>query len=701
MKHHYQFKIPFLILLLFANCIIAQTFRVTESKAYKLRSFKADTLSPGFDAQLLHLERPLPDGPSLKSYIMRQKIESRKRFPLQKAVAPKNLQQNAPAPQILDSWPMTRIVGNGIQQNVNGGIPNDNTLAISDSGIVLAAYNSGVYAWNLKDSSGVFSNNTKSLSVFANMGAGNSYYDPKLIYDKEADRFILVFLKNFDPITNGYVVCFSASNDPTGIWHSYFIEGNPLNNNRWTDFPAISITADELFITGNLIVPDVSWQEGFDGSIIWQVDKNAGYAGDSILPKRLYSDIRYNGRFIRNLYPVPGAFGSVDNQYFLSNRNFDIQNDTVFVLKMNSLLTQEPALDIKALRTNLPYGMPPNGRQADTDPTDSTGGLQTNDARVLAGIYYDEKIQYVANCVHPETGLSCIYHGFVQNPGGNTEISGRYIYDAALDFGYPNIALCGNERCEPEALIGFNYTAPDSFPGIAAVYFSNDSSYSNLQIIRSGLNYVDRLPDTYERWGDYFGLQRWHHQKNKAALVGFYGLETRVNGCWLALLQSPDSSKLNVSISPSEAGSEPCGGALQAIISGGVAPYTIFWNGSEGGTSISGLCPDQQIELEVQDARGCSEIRSYTYSAPNTAEGLFPNPTNDFFSVRFNLDDDGKIEASLYDIGGRKVASLLQTQGKKGLNELNFSLAPLAQGIYLVKIIANDKELLKEKVVKR
>ena len=80
---------------------------------------------------------------------------------------------------------------------------------------------------------------------------------------------------------------------------------------------------------------------------------------------------------------------------------------------------------------------------------------------------------------------------------------------------------------------------------------------------------------------------------------------------------------------------------------------------------------------------------------------IFPNPTNDFFSVRFNLDDDGKIEASLYDIGGRKVASLLQTQGKKGLNELNFSLAPLAQGIYLVKIIANDKELLKEKVVKR
>jgi hypothetical protein len=701
MKHFYSHNIFVFILLFVASGLCAQTFRVTESKAHKLRSFKADTLPAGYDAQLLHLERPLPDGPSLKSHIMRQKIESRKRFPLKKAATPKNLQQNTPAPLIKESWPMTRIVGNGIEQNVNGGIPNDNTLAISDSGIVLAAYNSGMYAWNVKDSTRIFSNNTKSLSVFANMGAGNSYYDPKLIYDKEADRFILVFLKNFDPITNGYVVCFSASNDPNGIWHAYFIEGNPLNNNRWTDFPAISITKEELFITGNLIVPDVSWQEGFDGSIIWQVDKNAGYAGDSILPKRLYSDIRYNGRFIRNLYPVPGAFGSVDNQYFLSNRNFDVQNDTVFVLKMNSLLTQEPALDIKALRTNLPYGMPPNGRQADTDPTDPTGGLQTNDARVLAGVYYDEKIQYVANCVHPETGLSCIYHGFVQNPGGNAEISGRYIYDEELDFGYPNIALCGNETCEPEALIGFNYTSPDSFPGIAAVYFANDSSYSDVQIIRTGLNYVDRLPDTYERWGDYFGLQRWHKNKNQAALVGYYALETRVNGCWLALLQSPDSSKLNVSITASESGNETCRSSLQASISGGLAPYTIFWNGIAGGPSISGLCNDAQVELEVQDARGCSEKQSYTYAATNTAEGLFPNPTSDFFSVRFMLEEDGNVEASLYDLGGRKVASLLQTKGKKGLNELNFSLAPLAQGLYIVKISNNDKELVSEKVMKR
>ena len=61
------------------------------------------------------------------------------------------------------------------------------------------------------------------------------------------------------------------------------------DNNRWTDFPAISITDDELFITGNLIIPNVSWQIGFDGSVIWQVKKQDGYNNADSLTTKLFS----------------------------------------------------------------------------------------------------------------------------------------------------------------------------------------------------------------------------------------------------------------------------------------------------------------------------------------------------------------------------------------------------------------------------
>jgi hypothetical protein len=86
----------------------------------------------------------------------------------------------------------------------------------------------------------------------------------------------------------------------------------------------------------------------------------------------------------------------------------------------------------------------------------------------------------------------------------------------------------------------------------AASDFPKIFEFSWIEIIKTGENYVDRLPGAYERWGDYFGLQRWHARKNEAVLVGYYGLTSRGNGSWLAHVQSPDSSKLIATIGVNE-----------------------------------------------------------------------------------------------------------------------------------------------------
>lgn len=680
--------------------VSTQSFKTHRSTIRKIGMARPYQMLPDFNAQLINIEKPPPDGESVRSYVMRQKIESRKRFPIRHTTAKSNQSDSmhAPMPRILYDWGMKRQVSSGTVFSIQGGIPNDNTLAVSDSGIVLAGINSLLYGWNIPDSSKVFTNFSISLFSLAGGGINDNYYDPKIIYDEQADRFILVFLKNFDPQTNGYIVCFSTSNDPTDDWNVYFIDGNPLDNNRWTDFPAISITKDELFITGNLIVPDVSWQVGFDGSVIWQVSKEDGYTGNDTLTHRVYTDIRYEGRFIRNLHPVQGARGVVDEQYFLSNRNFDVQNDTVFVLKMLSKLDEDQNLSIRALRTNLSYGMPPNGRQTDTDTSDATGGLQTNDARVLGAVYYDEKIQYVANCVNPETGLSCIYHGFVQDPGGETVIRGRYIADPYLDFGYPNIALCGNEYCEPEAMIGFNYTAPDSFPGIAMVYFNNDSVYSDLKLIKTGENFIDRLPGAYERWGDYFGMQRWHVRKNEAVLIGYYGLNSRGNGSWLAHVQSPDTSKLIAAIRISTV-NQSCSGVASVEISGGLPPYSVVWNEQSHSTELTSVCDGQRIRVDVSDARGCTFSDSLVYKEQNVNNGVFPNPSSISIAYRFTLDKDMPVSASIFDLSGKHVVDLLERPGTKGVNELTFSTLPLSSGNYALRLSSGSTIIGTERFV--
>jgi hypothetical protein len=689
-----------LLMLPFGNAK-AQTFRATSHEVKKVRTVSPNDLPPSFSPKLQNLEAPLPDGNSVRSYMMRQKIETRRQFPPQAGKSTKSMNADpAPLPVVLNSFGMKRAFANGTVVNVLGGIPNDNSLAISDSGIILAGINSLLYAWNLEDSSKVFDNWYVSLASIGGGGVNNDYYDPKVIYDPKADRFILVFLRNFDPETNGYMVCFSSSSNPTDPWNVYFLDGNPLDNNRWTDFPAISITDDELFITGNLIIPDVTWQEGFDGSVIWQVKKAEGYAGADSLPNRFYSDIRYGGRFIRNLHPVQGAFGAASEQYLLSNRNFDISNDTVFVLKVNSKLDEPQSLDIKAVRTNLPYGMPPNARQTDTDPNDPTGGLQTNDARVLGAVYYDEKIQYVANCVQPETGLSCIYHGFVQDPGGMTNITGTYIWDPVLDFGYPNIALVGNEYCEPEALIGMNYSAPDSFPGVASVYFSNDSAYSDLKIIKQGENFVNRMSGTYERWGDYFGMQRYYKNKNEAVLLGYYGMPPNANGSWMARLKSPDSTQLLVKAIAVSGGSA-CNGKVNAEVSGGKPPYTYTWNGVSGASTFDQACDGDQVALEVEDARGCKLSDTLNFQASGAVGAVYPNPTFDQFRIQFNVTSKGNVKARLFDLSGKLVAEILEKSANPGLNELSFSLAPLADGIYVLQVETEGEEPAEFRVVKQ
>ncbi len=658
-----------------------------------------ETYSP----QLINHEAPLPDGSSVKSYILQQKLKSKKLFPVKKA---RHNKSNNPAlqPSIGQTFKLERTF-NGNTFPLTGGIPNDNTLAVSDSGIVLVGINSFVYAYDLERDTTLFPLQAIALGTMANnVGVGLHYYDPKVIYDKEADRFILVFLKNTDPASNRIMICFSTSNNPNDSWNLYSLPGNPLNNNRWTDFPAISMTDTDLFITGNLIVPNVSWQIGFDGSVIWQVEKERGYNGDTTLNTVFYDDIKYGGKFIRNLHPVQGADGSVDEQFFLSNRNFDVTNDSIFILKVEGTSVDTLTnLTIDVYQSDLNYGMPPNGRQQDTDTSDITSGLQTNDARVLGAIKIGENVQFVSNTVNPLTGYAAIYHGSISSIADQPVVTAKIIGDTVKDYGYANIAWTGNEACDIETMISFNYSSFTDFPGIACIYHDNDGNYSNEEVIKPGDNYVDRLSGTYERWGDYFGLQR--HYKNPGAVFsfGYYVQADNINSGFCAELISPDSSRIDLTVEK-ENQAALCLQAIRVNVVGGVPPYNYLWsNNSSNNTNVAAnICLGDTVEVTVTDSRGCMVSRIVHGETIELAEEIkiYPNPFSTQFAVQFNLETEAEITARIYDITGRMVTDLLQRNAKQGLNEVVFSLLPLSVGEYILKIEANGKEIVNEKIVK-
>ena len=407
--------------------------------------------------------------------------------------------------------------------------PNDNDIAVSDSCKIISVSNTLIYFYDCAKDSAL---GTQSLSAFSSaLGLPHDEFDPIVEYDPVNDRFILTCLNGFTDTTSSIILGFSQTNNPKGAWNLYSIPGNPKNNGLWTDFPMMSLSPKELFLTVNLLYPDSSWQTGFVESIIWQIKKEDGYLGNA-LTLYMHDSIGWGGKPVRNLCPVKGGsqpYGP--NQYFLSNRNFAMNCDTVFLIEITDTIgALNQQLLVKQLNSDRNYSFPPDARQF------SSHKMATNDSRNLGAFLENNKIQYVHNTLDTSTGFSAVYHGVIDGLTGNPQVTGNIINDTICDLGYPNISYAGNGPNDQSAIINFNHTAPTVFAGCSVVKTDGNGQYSTRLIVKNGATYVNVLNAQVERWGDYSGSQRKYNEPDKIWMNGYYGYlqnSSRRHGTWI------------------------------------------------------------------------------------------------------------------------------------------------------------------------
>lgn len=433
----------------------------------------------------------------------------------------------------------TPSVLRNFRANIFSGVPNDNTMAISNGNKLMSAINTTIFIYDVDSLKLLKAIALNAFSAALNYTSTHRY-DPKLMYDPDEDKFLIVFLAGASSDTISHIILgFSETNDPLGNWNLYTLPGNPLaGDTSWTDYPAVALSKDEFFVTGNLLRYGGSWQVSFKQSVIWQMDKMAGYTGDS-LDARLHYNIGLNGRPVRNIHPVQGGdhlYGP--DMYFLSNRNFDIQNDTIFLIhisgKRNSAST---TLSVRPLISDRTYGAPPLARQGFNHT------FETNDARVLGAFYQNNKIQFVGNTIDTTNGFAAIYHGTIKYPESASTLHAVILTDSVLDFGYPKITYTGTQAWEDLAMITFDHTSPTDPAGISAIYFKGNDTYSYTKRVHSGDDYVNVMSGFEERWGDYTGSQRKYNEPGVVWMSGYYGVKNnlqRVNMTWVAELKSPD-----------------------------------------------------------------------------------------------------------------------------------------------------------------
>lgn len=453
--------------------------------------------------------------------------------------------QNGAVEKIDRSLPDPIINRSWIANNASGSVPMDNYAADSDSGYITSVSNTLIQVYN-EDGLLIKSRSLNSFCV--PLGVAGSKFDPKVVYDPVSDRWIAVILNGFTSTTSKIIVAFSQTNRPDSTWNFYALSGNPFGDTTWFDYPAISITKDEVFITGNQLREGQSWLLGFKQSIIWQIDKSDGYNGDT-LSTNLWSNINAGGNPVRNLHPVKGGqdiYGP--KQYFLSNRNIATTNDVVLLLNINDTIgAPSLQLGIDILLSDIPYGFPPNGYQKIAGQY-----LATNDGRVLGGFYEDGRIYFASNSVDTSNGRAGIYFGEITGVDNQTyNITGTIISNDTLDFGYPNLSWCGYNGVASDLFISFLHTGPNRYPGISTIFYSN-GQFSNLKTVKEGIGNLIALTDSVERWGDYFGSQPKYNNDGVVWICGTFGSTSNAYRAFVAELYNPFQIQVGIEKPESE-----------------------------------------------------------------------------------------------------------------------------------------------------
>jgi len=521
--------VSIIVLLFITDTAIAQNARVRKYTAPLAGKAVLSKVDDKYNAQVYNMEMPDPDASAEQKRLHEIKEQIKRDFPRQKSPAQKKTTTAGPP-----------IVAISFVADSSSGIPPDNYTAVSNGGKAVSVMNELISVHDA--ATGAYLTRKDIMSFSQSVGLNNSLtvnynyrYDPKVLYDPVADRFICIMLNSTDQY-NWIVVGFSQTNDPDSAWAFYKFYGDYASDTTWFDYPAISITQNELFFTGNKIKYDSSWQAGFTESVIYQVRKQDGYNGDTTLTYQIWDSVQYNNKYLRCLYPLnPGDGLLGPSQYLLSNRDFDVTNDTVFLVQVpdtigstDTILTVTPVVS-----TGSSYGVPPDARQPDTSLT-----LATNDGRVLGGFIRGNEVQFVSTSLNPANGNAAIYHGTISNFNTSPTLTGQIFSIDTLDFGYPNISYAGNTGSGNQSMISFEYSGPNTYPGFGAVFYDG-SNLSDMTIIRSGDTTISQLAQKEQRWGDYSGSQPDWTFTGAVWVEGIFGKKRRQYGNYMARLLAP------------------------------------------------------------------------------------------------------------------------------------------------------------------
>ncbi|MEJ5306662.1 MAG: T9SS type A sorting domain-containing protein, partial [Ignavibacteria bacterium] len=75
----------------------------------------------------------------------------------------------------------------------------------------------------------------------------------------------------------------------------------------------------------------------------------------------------------------------------------------------------------------------------------------------------------------------------------------------------------------------------------------------------------------------------------------------------------------------------------------------------------------------------------------------YPNPSNPSTTISFTIEKDGPVTLKVYDILGREIVTLVNSELKAGeIHRVKFDGSNLSSGVYFYRLESNNKGLVKK-----
>jgi hypothetical protein len=413
-----------------------------------------------------------------------EEAQSEDGFPLAKGSGP------------VSNAPISMTSFNGM--NATGWVPPDCTMAVGPNHVLISV-NTGMACYT-KTGAAVF--NIPNLATFlgAAVPAGAKIFDPKLIYDHYAGRYVLVIAASRSaPQGSWFIVASTNTNDPTGTWTLYSLNAmTTVGTAAWADYPTVGFDSQAIYISSN----QFGFVGGFQFSRVRILNKAQIYASAAVSWTDYNSLTNNDGSVAFTIQPCAHFHGGGNGVAYFVNSYWPSANGStkLTLWKLTNPITA-PSLTRVAITVNN-FAIPPTAVQPG-------GSLTTGDIRLLNAVYqFSGGVQRVwtAHTVRVQWSGDATPRSAVRwyeiDVNSNAVVQQQDFGAANLYYSYPVIQIDSSRN----AFMVFTTVGATTFAQMRQTGRKVTDPVSTMQgsaLVKAGVS-----AHTSGRWGDYFGIAR-------------------------------------------------------------------------------------------------------------------------------------------------------------------------------------------------